>query len=194
MKKLLAIFTLILLIPFAANAANPTIIMNTSKGKIILELYPQKAPKTVANFLTYIKKDGFKETTFHRVIKDFMIQGGGFKVSGGKASTLTAVENESKNGLSNARGTIAMARTNNPNSATRQFFINHKDNLFLDAKGSKWGYTVFGKVTAGMQVVDDIANAKTNSKDKPREAIIIKSITLLEKLDKIPNPESLKAL
>ena len=179
MKQIISLFLLIASSSIFA-ASNPSVLMDTSKGQIIIEFYPDKAPKSVANFLAYVKSDGFKETTFHRVINGFMIQGGGFKLSGGKAPSFSAIENESKNGLSNERGTIAMARTNSPHSATRQFFINHKDNNFLDAKGNSWGYAVFGKVTSGMDVVDSIANVKTARADKPVEAVIINSITVIE--------------
>ena len=177
MKPLLSLFILLLSTSaFAAN--NPTVVMDTSKGEIVIELFPQQAPKTVANFLAYIEKDGFKQTIFHRVIKNFMIQGGGFKDSGDRATSFAPIENESKNSLSNNRGTIAMARTNDPHSATRQFFINHKDNPFLDAQSHSWGYAVFGKVTSGMDVVDAIAAVKTKSADRPVQKVIIKSITL----------------
>ncbi|WP_238596728.1 peptidylprolyl isomerase [Psychromonas sp. psych-6C06] len=156
--------------------------MDTSKGKIIIELFPEEAPKTVANFLAYVQKDGYKKTTFHRVINGFMIQGGGFSSeTGSKVSTLPPIENESRNGISNERGTISMARTGNPHSASRQFFINHKDNAFLDAQGNKWGYAVFGEVTLGMDVVDAIAKVKTGSADKPLQPVVINSITLLER-------------
>ncbi len=177
MKQLLSFF-LLLISASTFAATNPTVVMDTSKGRIVIELLPTQAPKTVANFLAYVEKDGFNKTTFHRVINSFMIQGGGFKDSGTKATSLSPIENESKNGLSNERGTIAMARTNQPHSATRQFFINHKDNAFLDAQGSRWGYAVFGRVTLGMDVVDKIANVKTGGADKPVQAVIINSITL----------------
>lgn len=177
MKHLLSLF-LLLVSTTTFAATNPSLLMDTSKGQITIELFPRQAPKTVANFLAYVKKDGFDKTIFHRVIKGFMIQGGGFTVSGNRAATSTPIENESRNALSNARGTIAMARTNNPHSATRQFFINHKDNAFLDARGSKWGYAVFGKVTSGMDVVDKIAAVKTNHADKPLQPVIINSVTL----------------
>lgn len=179
MKHLLAIFLLISSTSLFA-AQNPTVLMDTSEGEIRIELFSNEAPKTVSNFLDYVQTDGFKETTFHRIIKDFMIQGGGFKVSGEQAKTLASVENESRNGLSNDRGTIAMARTNSPHSATRQFFINHKDNQFLDGSSNKWGYTVFGKVTVGMDVVDKIASVKTGYGDKPEQQVIINSITLID--------------
>ncbi len=177
MKQLLSIFMLVLSSSVFA-AGNPSVLMDTSKGQIIIELYPQQAPKTVANFLAYIEQDGFRQTTFHRVIKDFMIQGGGFKAAGERADVFAAIENESQNGLSNRRGSIAMARTNHPHSATRQFFINQSNNPFLDAQSHKWGYTVFGKVTSGMQVVDQIAAVKTDRSDKPLQTITINSITL----------------
>lgn len=179
MKQLLSLFMLLLSTSTFA-ASNPTVVMDTSKGEIVIELFPQQAPKTVANFLSYIEKDGFKESIFHRVISGFMIQGGGEDKSGKRLASLAAIENESKNGLSNHRGTIAMARTGNPHSATRQFFINHKDNPFLDAQSHSWGYAVFGKVTSGMDVVDKIATVKTKSADRPVQSVIIKSITLLD--------------
>ena len=179
MKQLLSFFMLVL--SFSAFALpNPSVLIDTSKGEIVIELYPQKSPKTVKNFLAYIQKDNYKKTLFHRVIQDFMIQGGGFSESGRRVATITPIENESKNGLSNKRGTIAMARTGNPHSATRQFFINHKDNPNLDGSTNKWGYTVFGKVTSGMQVVDSIARVKTGYRDKPNQNIVINSITLVD--------------
>ena len=181
MKTILSLFMLVTSFNLFA-AENPTVIMETSKGQIIIELFPDDAPKTVANFLAYVQKDGYKKTTFHRVINDFMIQGGGFSAeTGAKVSTLPAIKNESRNGLSNERGTISMARTGNPHSASRQFFINHKDNAFLDANGGNWGYTVFGEVTLGMDIVDKIAKVKTASQDKPVQPVIINSIKLLNR-------------
>tara|TARA_R110001592_G_scaffold252592_6_gene515361 strand:+ start:8326 stop:8874 length:549 start_codon:yes stop_codon:yes gene_type:complete len=171
---------ILLLSSHLALATNPSIVIDTNQGQITVELYPEKAPKTVANFLAYIKRDGFNKTTFHRVINGFMIQGGGFLVSGQRLDTLKAIENESRNGLSNERGTIAMARTGAPHSASRQFFINHKDNQFLDAQSNNWGYAVFGKVTTGLDVVDKIAKVKTAAQDKPIEPVIINRITLVE--------------
>jgi len=171
---------ILLLSSHLALANNPSIIIDTNQGQITVELYPEKAPKTVANFLTYIKRDEFKTTIFHRVIDGFMIQGGGFLTSGQRADTLKSIENESRNGLSNERGTIAMARTGDPHSASRQFFINHNDNQFLDAQGSKWGYAVFGKVSQGIEVVDKIAKVRTAAQDKPIQPVIINSITLVK--------------
>ncbi|PKG38674.1 peptidylprolyl isomerase [Psychromonas sp. Urea-02u-13] len=181
MKLLLSLF--ILAMSHSALAAeNPAVVMETSKGQIIIELFPDEAPKTVANFLAYVQKDGYKKTTFHRVINGFMIQGGGFSAkTGNKVDTLPPIQNESRNGLSNERGTISMARTGNPHSAARQFFINHKDNAFLDANGGNWGYAVFGEVTLGMDVVDAIAKVKTASADKPVQPVIINSIKLLDR-------------
>lgn len=178
MKIVLSLFMLMLSHSVLATE-NPIVIVDTSKGQITIELLPKQAPITVKNFLTYVEKDGYKKTTFHRVISGFMIQGGGFSAdTGSKVTTLPAIKNESRNGLSNIRGTISMARTGAPHSASRQFFINHKDNTFLDAQGSKWGYAVFGKVTSGMDVVDAIASVKTGAADKPRQAVIINSIML----------------
>lgn len=171
---------ILLLSSHLALATNPSIVIDTNQGQITVELYPEKAPKTVANFLAYIKRDGFNKTTFHRVINGFMIQGGGFLASGQRLDTLKEIENESRNGLSNERGTIAMARTGAPHSASRQFFINHKDNQFLDAQNNNWGYAVFGKVTTGLDVVDKIAKVKTAAQDKPIEPVIINRITLVE--------------
>ena len=178
--KLLVSLCALLFSTLSFSATNPIAVIDTSKGEITLELYADKAPKSVANFIAYIEKDGYKNTTFHRVISDFMIQGGGYDQSGNLVSTLPAIENESKNGVRNERGTIAMARTNSPHSATRQFFINHKTNAFLDGSAIKWGYAVFGIVTSGLEVVDAIAAVETGRADKPDETIMINSISLLK--------------
>lgn len=164
-----------------ALAGNPQVNLQTNKGLIVLELYPDKAPKTVENFLAYVDSGFYNGTVFHRVIKDFMIQGGGFSEDMTQKETRQPIANEADNGLKNERGTIAMARTNNPDSATAQFFINLKDNSFLDhtAKNARgWGYAVFGKVTEGMAVVDTIGTAATGAKGKfpkdvPLETVII---------------------
>lgn len=160
------------------------VALETSKGTIELELDSEKAPITVENFLKYVN-DGFYEgTLFHRVIPNFMIQGGGFLKDMIQKATNDAIKNEADNGLSNLRGTIAMARTPDPDSATAQFFINHKDNGFLDhtaptAQG--WGYCVFGKVTQGMDVVDAIASVGTGNQaghaDVPTDPITIDKAT-----------------
>jgi len=149
--------------------AGPKVVISTSEGDITLELNEEKAPKTVANFLSYVKDGFFDSTVFHRVIKGFMIQGGGFALEESgeikQKPTKAPVENEAKNGLKNARGTIAMARTSDPHSATAQFFINHGNNSNLDYPSfDGWGYAVFGNVTEGMDVVEKIANTSTGMK------------------------------
>lgn len=172
----------------ATQAAANKVEMTTNKGKVSIELYPDKAPKTVANFSHYARDKFYDGTVFHRVIANFMIQGGGFDASLNKKSTLTTVENEADNGLKNDRGTLAMARTPDPHSASAQFFINVKDNDFLNFKSKTprgWGYTVFGKVTAGMDVVDAIASVATGSKgpfsrDVPNQDVVIESIRVVE--------------
>jgi cyclophilin family peptidyl-prolyl cis-trans isomerase len=146
---------------------NPSVIIETSLGNITVELNQEKAPKTVANFLEYVKTGYFKGTIFHRVIKGFMIQGGGLSADMKNKPAQSPIENEATNGLKNARGTIAMARTAEIHSATSQFFINTVDNSFLDHRSKspdKFGYCVFGKVTSGMDVVDKIEAAQTETK------------------------------
>lgn len=165
----------------AALAANPKVNLQTNKGLIVIELYPDQAPQSVANFLAYVDAGFYDGTIFHRVIPDFMIQGGGFTADLEKKETRAPIPNEADNGLKNERGTLAMARTNDPQSATAQFFINHKDNAFLDHSGKTprgWGYAVFGRVTDGMSVVDAIATTPTGGKgmfpkDVPLETIVI---------------------
>ena len=150
-----------------AAAGNPKVEMETSKGKIVIELFPAKAPVTVKNFLNYVDTKFYDGTIFHRVIQNFMIQGGGFSANMQKKATLPPVKNEADNGLKNNRGAIAMARTRDPHSATAQFFINTVDNTFLNYKSktiSGWGYAVFGKVIQGMQVVDAISKVETGTK------------------------------
>jgi len=147
----------------AAPAANPHVTLDTSMGKIVLELYPDKAPKTVANFLGYVKSHQYDGEIFHRVIPNFMAQAGGFTPDMQEKPTKAPIQNESNNGLSNERGTIAMARTSDPDSASAQFFINVKDNKGLDYP-KNGGYAVFGKVTEGMDVVDKIVGVQTTTK------------------------------
>lgn len=169
----------------AAQAA-PQVKIETNMGDITVELNEKAAPKTVANFLAYVKSGFYKNTLFHRVIPNFMIQGGGFTSGMDEKDTRAPIPIESRNGLSNARGTIAMARTNDPNSATSQFFINVKDNHFLNANASRdgYGYTVFGKVIAGMNTVDAIARVKTHSvgyfDDVPIRDVVIKKMTIIK--------------
>jgi cyclophilin family peptidyl-prolyl cis-trans isomerase len=145
--------------------AHPHVTFDTSMGKIVLELYPDKAPKTVANFLAYVKAHHYDGTIFHRVIPNFMVQGGGFTADMQEKPTKATVKNESNNGLSNERGTISMARTSDPDSASAQFFISVKDNKSsLDYRGPGTGYAVFGKVIEGMDVVDKIVSVPTTTK------------------------------
>ena len=151
---------------------NPQVIMETSKGEIVLELYPDKAPLTVKNFLEYMDAGFYSGTIFHRVIPGFMLQGGGFTRDMQKKPTLAPVKNEAFNGLKNDRGTIAMARTQDPHSASSQFFINTVDNAFLNYKNqtvSGWGYAVFGKVIKGMAVVDAISKVETGAHGRFRD-------------------------
>ena len=159
---------------------NPTVALDTNHGRIVLELYADKAPKTVENFVEYVKAGFFDGTLFHRVIPGFMIQGGGFDGQQKQKPTRAPIQNEADNGAGNERGTIAMARTGDPHSATAQFFINLKDNTFLDRAQAQdgYGYTVFGRVTGGMEVVDKIAAVRTGPKgpfptDVPVQTIVI---------------------
>ncbi len=170
-----------------AAAANPKVEMETSKGKFVIELFPEKAPETVKNFLNYVDAKFYDGTIFHRVIPNFMIQGGGFTSDMKKKSAGTPIKNEADNGLKNERGTIAMARTGDPHSATAQFFINTVSNDFLNHKSKTqqgWGYVVFGKVITGMDVVDAISAAKTVTRgryrDIPAETIEIRSARVLK--------------
>jgi peptidyl-prolyl cis-trans isomerase B (cyclophilin B) len=168
----------------ASHAEAPTtVVLNTSRGEITVELFDADAPRSVANFRQYAAAEFYNGTIFHRVIADFMIQGGGFDEAMTRLPTGSPVPNEANNGRTNDRGTLAMARTQDPHSATAQFFINLKDNEFLNHRSEDdrgWGYTVFGRVIAGMDVVDDIATAETGTKagmkDVPREPIIIISV------------------
>jgi len=159
---------------------NPRIALETSKGVIQIELYPDKAPVTVKNFLAYVDTGFYDGTIFHRVIPNFMIQGGGFTTEMKRKSTEAPIPNEADNGLKNDRGTIAMARTQDPHSATAQFFINTVDNDFLNYRsksGQGWGYAVFGKVVQGMDIVDAISKLKTARSgmmgDVPVESVLI---------------------
>jgi cyclophilin family peptidyl-prolyl cis-trans isomerase len=166
----------------AAPAANPVVIITTSLGDIKVELEPEKAPITVKNFLGYVDDKHYDGTIFHRVISNFMIQGGGFEPGMKEKTTKEPIKNESFNGLQNKRGTIAMARTPAPDSATAQFFINVKDNGFLDKAQSRdgVGYCVFGKVIDGMDVVDKIRDVKTKVGDVPVQNVVIQRIRRAE--------------
>ena len=162
------------------------ILMTTTLGPMTLELDADNAPKTVENFLSYVSNGFYDGTIFHRVINDFMVQGGGFTADMEQKATQAPIDNEANNGLKNARGTIAMARTQDPHSATAQFFINVQDNDFLNHTGENmqgWGYTVFGKVTDGEDVLDKIRCVQTGSQaghqDVPVEPIIIESVAVI---------------
>lgn len=168
-------------------STNPHVLLKTNKGDITIELNAEKAPKTVENFINYVNSGFYNGTIFHRVINNFMVQGGGFEVGMAQKDTNAPVENEANNGLKNDRYTLAMARTNDPHSATAQFFINVADNDFLNHTNptpNGWGYAVFGKVIAGNEVVDAIKGVKTGSKgfhqDVPVDDVIIESATLVE--------------
>ncbi len=171
-----------------ALAADPQVALKTNLGTIRLELFPAKAPKTVDNFLQYVKDGHYNGTVFHRVIPGFMVQGGGFDRSYQQKPTRAPIQNEAKNGISNDLGTIAMARTNAPHSASSQFFINVKSNDFLNAASAQdgWGYTVFGKVVSGLDVVMTMAKTPTGPggpfpTDVPRQPVVIESATVVGK-------------
>jgi cyclophilin family peptidyl-prolyl cis-trans isomerase len=169
-----------------AEGKNPMVLVSTSMGDIKIELNQDKAPISVKNFLEYVEAKSYDGTIFHRVIPNFMIQGGGFDKDMNRKPTRSPIKNEAGNGLNNTAGTVAMARTNEVNSATSQFFINVKDNDFLNHKdeGGSFGYAVFGKVVSGMDVVHKIEAVKTATKDGnqnvPVEPVLIKSITVVK--------------
>ncbi|MDE2691153.1 MAG: peptidylprolyl isomerase [Acidobacteriota bacterium] len=171
--------TVLLAAPSLGQDTSPRVALETSHGTIVLELNPEKAPITVENFLDYVDRGWYDGTIFHRVIDGFMIQGGGFTSDLQRKITRPEIENESKNGLSNKRGTISMARLPGPHTATAQFFINSVDNDGLDASGGDFGYAVFGEVVEGLEVVDAISKVKTGMRngmgDVPDETIAIKS-------------------
>jgi peptidyl-prolyl cis-trans isomerase A (cyclophilin A) len=171
-----------------APVVKPQVKFTTSMGDFVMELEPERAPKTVANFLAYVKVGQYKDTIFHRIIPGFMVQGGGYTKELGYKSTLDPIENEGNNGLSNLRGTVAMARLDDPSSATSQFFVNVVDNKFLNYTGvdssRAWGYCVFARVISGMEVIDKMRTVKTDStmpgfENKPLEPILILNAELL---------------
>ena len=173
-----------LLFSIAAHAANPQLEVKTSQGTVTIELYQDKAPKTVENFLQYARDGFFNGTVFHRVIPGFMVQGGGFTPDLKQKEPRAQIQNEAKNGLKNETGTLAMARTGDPHSASAQFFINLKDNSFLDYPGRDgWGYAVFGKVVQGFDVVQKIATVPTSNagphQNVPTTPVLIESVKLL---------------
>lgn len=173
-------------VPAAFAAQATQVKVDTNMGAFVIELNAKAAPKTVENFLAYVKSGFYKNTLFHRVIPNFMIQGGGFVMGMEEKDTRAPIALESRSGLSNVRGTIAMARTNDPNSATSQFFINVRDNRFLDANQAQDGngYAVFGKVVSGMSTVDAIARVKTHSvgyyDDVPIRDVVIKNMSVIK--------------
>lgn len=183
----LIVFILLFTITSNIQAETTMVKMDTNQGTIMLELDADNAPNTVANFLTYAKEGFFDGTVFHRVISNFMIQGGGFTEDMNQKTVHDPIKNEANNGLKNDNGTIAMARTGDPHSATAQFFINVKDNDFLNFSSETaqgWGYAVFGKVTEGMDIVEKIKAAETTTKgpyqDVPVEPIIIEKVSIVE--------------
>ena len=185
MIRLIALL-LALLLPATALAANPKVEMKTTLGTIVIELYPENAPKTVENFLQYVKDGFYDGTIFHRVIPGFMAQGGGFTPNLQQKPVREPIRNEAGNGLRNATGTLAMARTADPHSATAQFFINVSENDFLDFKSADakgYGYTVFARVTSGMEVVQKMIKVPTASvgphQNVPRQPIVIEKARLL---------------
>ncbi len=185
--SLLFLFTATTAFAMENKMTHPKVKLTTSLGDITIQLNDEKAPISSANFLTYVKEGFYNGTIFHRVIKDFMAQGGGFDTDFKQKDVHAPIENEADNGLKNKRGTIAMARTNVPNSATAQFFINYKDSSFLDHTGknaSGWGYAVFGEVIEGMDIVDKMATEPTGSKnghqDVPKTNIVIEKAEIIE--------------
>ena len=202
MRHVLITFFCVLSLSFTCHAAGkpkksekktvaisaPQIKLQTSLGDVVIKLDPAKAPVTVENFLNYVKAGHYDGTIFHRVIPGFMAQGGGFTEKWDQKPTKAAIKNEADNGLLNKRGSIAMARTSDPQSATAQFFINYADNAFLDYKGPTpqgWGYAVFGEVVQGMEVVDKMATIPTGSggpmpSDVPKTPIVIQKATVLD--------------
>ena len=182
---ILLVFSSFTLLSTSAIAAHPQVVFETSRGNIVIELYPEKAPKTVANFLKYVDSGFYKETIFHRVINRFMIQGGGFKADMSEKQTLAPIVNEAAKGLLNEPGTIAMARTSDPDSATAQFFINLENNVALNYQGLEpdlIGYCVFGRVLKGMDVVREIGISPTINVgpyyDVPKNAVVIHQVKL----------------
>jgi cyclophilin family peptidyl-prolyl cis-trans isomerase len=186
LRSLLIALGLALVTAHAALAADPRVELRTNRGAIVIELYPDKAPKTVANFLQYVKDGHYNGTIFHRVMPGFMIQGGGLDGDMREKATRTPVENEAANGLKNDYGTVAMARTPDPHSAKGQFFINVKSNAFLNFREPTpqgYGYAVFGKVVSGIDVVESIAKVPTGDarghQNVPRDPVIIESAVIV---------------
>jgi peptidyl-prolyl cis-trans isomerase A (cyclophilin A) len=177
---LLGLFLLVACCVLPGRAADPSVIMKTSMGTITIQLDPKHAPISTANFLAYVDAKAYDGTIFHRVIPGFMIQGGGFKPDMSEISYQAPIQNEASNGLKNLRGTISMARTNDPNSATAQFFLNLVDNASLDPNEGSAGYAVFGKITDGLDVIDKIAQVETTTvgpyENVPAKPVMIISV------------------
>ena len=176
-----------LVLPAWAQTAAPApkVVFQTTLGEFVVEVYPDKAPKTVENFLRYVKDKQYEGTIFHRVIPNFMVQGGGYNTKLEEKIARPPVPLEAQNGLKHEMGTIAMARTNEPNSARAQFFVNVKENPFLNAKGPSDGYTVFGRVVSGMETIEKIKNVPTGSggpfsTDVPKTTVLINTATLVK--------------
>jgi len=185
---LILLFTLLVSFELWGEIQNPEVKIETSKGMIVVILNQDSAPKTVANFLKYVKEGYYNNTVFHRVIKGFMVQGGGLTAELNRKPTHDPVINEADNGLKNSLGTLSMARTRDPHSATAQFFINTANNKSLDHRGKNqqgWGYCVFGKVIKGIDIVKKIENVQTGyqnrRQDVPIDPVLIKKITLIQK-------------
>jgi len=200
LDRLLQCFILTVSLAFsslgAAEPAAPRVLLKTDLGEIVIELNSEKAPVTVANFIQYVNDHHYDGVIFHRVMKDFMIQSGAFTFDMTMKKGRAPIINESNNGLKNLKGTVAMARTSAPNSATSQFFINHKTNAFLDYKDKSPGYAVFGKVVEGMDTVDKIAQAETARvgyhANAPKDTIRILTARLLDSKTQAPVAESVK--
>ena len=189
MRQLLALVALLCIAaPALASDAAPAVMrvrMETTAGVIVLELDTARAPLSVANFVQYVRDGHYDGTIFHRVIGNFVVQGGGYTVDGTEKPCRSPIPNESGNGLSNRRGTVAMARVGDPHSATAQFYVNITDNLGLDPAPTRWGYAVFGRVVQGMDVVDHIANVATGARgpfndETPLEALVITKAQVVE--------------
>jgi cyclophilin family peptidyl-prolyl cis-trans isomerase len=185
-KVMVLCFVVLGVVAGSARAANPVVVVETNMGTFKIELFEDKAPITVKNFLQYVEDKHYDGTIFHRVISDFMIQGGGFEPGMKEKKTRDPIKNESSNGLSNLKGTIAMARTGEPNSATAQWYVNVKDNTFLDKAMArdKVGYCVFGRVTDGLDVLDKIKAVDTDTvkghENVPTKDVVIKSVKVVK--------------
>jgi cyclophilin family peptidyl-prolyl cis-trans isomerase len=171
----------------SATAASPQVQVVTSLGNFTIELNAERAPLTVANFLAYVDKGHYTNTIFHRVVANFVIQGGGFTVDYTPKPADVKVVNESGNGLSNIRGTVGLARTQDPHGGNAQFYVNLNDNAALDPNQTRWGYAVFGRVTSGMDVVDRIGNVATGAHGIMKEEVPLKAV-IIQRIERVPSP------